>query len=118
MGYPKPSLVPPGFKIFETVRYLEDLIVSVNVFSEVWESQLKEVLCLGNKPSTWVMCYRLESPHTFPLVRERTGAKKICICWTCSIPPEFECKLAPHGSDARANPAVPQAAFGTVAGRG
>lgn len=35
VGYPKLSLVPPGLKIFETMRYLADFIVSVHVFSEV-----------------------------------------------------------------------------------
>lgn len=36
----KPSLLPPSLKIFETMWYLEDLIVSVHVFREVKESQL------------------------------------------------------------------------------
>lgn len=49
------------------------------------------------------MCYRLER------YEEAHGS---------FIPLESECKLAPNGSDARASLTVPQAGFGTVAGRG
>lgn len=55
------------------------------------------VLCLGNEPSTWVMCYRLER------FEEAHGS---------SIPPESERNLAPHKSEAR----ILQATFGTVTG--